>query len=165
MEYENLTNDNIDVAIRIQKDIFPLENGSEDLKEALNNICPPHQFMQKYWLAKNNNKYIGICGLYSYNDYPKDAWLGWFGVIKEERKKGFGTQILNDTINLAKNLEFETLRLYTDEIDNSIAIKLYKKIGMISEIYNNTEDLHFEIGKTMIFSKSLVGKKSQLMEQ
>ena len=51
MKLELLNDDNIDIAIKIQRDIFPLENGSEDLKEALANICPPHQFLQKYWLA------------------------------------------------------------------------------------------------------------------
>ena len=58
MEFELLNVDNIDVAIRIQKEIFPFENGSEDLKEALNNVCPSHQFLQKYWLVKSEDKYL-----------------------------------------------------------------------------------------------------------
>ncbi|MBQ9791326.1 MAG: GNAT family N-acetyltransferase [Clostridia bacterium] len=162
MKLELLNEDNIDIAINIQKEIFPLENGSEDLKEALANICPPHQFLQKYWLAKNNDKYVGICGLYAYKSAPKDAWLGWFGVIQDERRKGFGTQILSNTIQIAKNFGFHTLRLYTDEEANDTAIKLYEKIGMIREIYNNPEDVHFKIGNTLIFSKSLTNKNTTL---
>lgn len=50
MELELLNDYNIDIAIKIQREIFPLENGSEDLKESIANICPPHQFLQKYWL-------------------------------------------------------------------------------------------------------------------
>ena len=162
MELELLNDKNIDIAIKIQRDIFPLENGSEDLKEALANTCPPHQFLQKYWLAKDNDKYVGICGLYAYNFAPKDAWLGWFGVIPNERRKGFGAQILSDTMQIATIWGFDTLRLYTDEKEYHMAIQLYEKIGMIREIYDNPEDVHFKIGNTLIFSKSLINEKTTL---
>jgi len=158
MNFEILNEDNLEIAIQIQHEIFPLENGSEDIKETINNSLPKHQFLQKYWLAKVGNKYVGICGLYAYKSAPKDAWLGWFGVIERERGKGYATQILKYSMSKAKELGFETLRLYTDEEDNSNAIKLYQKFGMISEVYNNAEDVHFEISKTLIFSKSLTDK-------
>ena len=54
MEFEILSKENLDIAIKIQHDIFPLENGSEDLKETINERLPNHQFLQKYWLAKEN---------------------------------------------------------------------------------------------------------------
>ena len=162
MEFEVLSKENLDIAIKIQHNIFPLENGSEDLKETINEGLPNHQFLQKYWLAKVNNKYVGICGLYAYKSAPKDAWLGWFGVVEDERRKGFATEILEFSMQQAKNLGFETLRLYTDEEDNASAIKLYDKFSMISEIYDNPEDVHFEISKTLIFSKSLTDKPTTL---
>ncbi|MBQ8424474.1 MAG: hypothetical protein IJX17_00450, partial [Clostridia bacterium] len=43
-----------------------------------------------------------------------------------------------------------------------IAIKLYEKIGMTREIYDNPEDVHFEIGNTLIFSKGLINEKTAL---
>lgn len=162
MDFEVLSKENLDSAIKIQHEIFPLENGSEDLKETINATLPNHQFFQKYWLAKIDNKYIGICGLYAYKFAPKDAWLGWFGVVKEERGNGYATRILEFSMDQAKKLGFETLRLYTDEEDNASAIKLYNKFGMISEIYDNPEDVHFEISKTLIFSKSLTDKSTTL---
>lgn len=162
MEFEILSRENLDIAIKIQHDIFPLENGSEDLKEAINGVLPNHQFFQKYWLAKVNDEYIGICGLYSYKFAPKDAWLGWFGVVDHARGKGYATKILEFPMQQAKKFGFETLRLYTDEEDNSNAIKLYDKFGMISEIYDNPEDVHFEISRTLIFSKSLTDKATTL---
>ena len=162
MEFEILSKENLDIAIKIQHEIFPLENGSEDLKETINEGLPNHQFLQKYWLAKVNNEYIGICGLYAYKSAPKDAWLGWFGVVESARGKGYTTKILEFSMQQAKKLGFETLRLYTDEEDNACAIKLYEKFGMISEIYDNPEDMHFEISKTLIFSKSLIDKSTTL---
>ena len=162
MKLELLNDNNVDIAIKIQRDIFPLENGSEDIKEALANNCPTYQFLQQYWLAKDNDKYVGICGLYAYKSAPKDAWLGWFGVVEDERRKGYGTQILCATMQLAKDFGFETLRLYTDDEENAHAVKLYEKMGMIREIYDNPADAHFQIGNTLIFSKSLVNEKTTL---
>ena len=164
MYLELLNTKNIDIAIKIQKEIFPLENGSEDLKEALNSICPPHQFLQRYWVAKENDEYVGICGLYAYKFAKKDAWLGWYGVLDEKRGKGFGKTILIDVMNKAKEMGFENFRLYTDEEDNAVAIKLYEKMGMTKEFYNNEEDVHFHIGKTLIYSKSLTDKKVLLWD-
>lgn len=162
MTLEEVNIHNIDIAIDIQHSIFPLENGSQDLIDSINNNIPKHQFLSKYYLAKYNNEYIGICGLYAYNDYPTDAWLGWFGVIEKERNKGYGTNILKKCFLKAKKQGFENIRLYTDEIDNANAIKLYKKFGMIHEIYNNPKDIHFEIGNTLIFSKNLYNKPVDL---
>lgn len=59
-------------------------------------------------------------------------WLGWFGVLNEFRRKGYGQQILIDTINMAKDLAkkypIKYFRLYTSEKDDSIAQPLYYKI-------------------------------------
>ena len=162
MEFELVTPKNVELAIKIQKEIFPLENGSEDLKEASLGICPPHQFLQKYWIARQDNEYLGIIGLYAYKDYPKDAWIGWFGLLKQNRGKGYGKQILYFIKNEALNNGFTTLRLYTDEEDNFIATKLYEKIGMIKEKYINEDDIHFQTSKTLIYSISLTDKSVEL---
>ena len=160
--FEELSQNNLELATKLQNDIFPLENGSEDLKESVENGVPSHQTIQRYWLAKVGNEYIGITGIYAYKVAPNDAWLGWFGVEEKARGNGYATQILDWTINKVKQLGFETLRLYTDEEDNSEAVRLYEKFGFMSEVYDNPEDVHFEISKTLIFSKNLLGKKTKL---
>lgn len=162
MIFEEITNKNFERAVKIQNDIFPLENGSQDLRDSIDGTIPKYQFLQKYWLVNVKGEYIGICGLYAYNDYPKDAWLGWFGVVENQRRKGYGTQILQKVFEMASSLGFENLRLYTDEEGNAIAVKLYKKLGMTSEVYDNPDDVHFEIGRTLILSKSLMGNKVSL---
>ena len=128
MDFQIVRKENINMAINIQHELFPMENGSEDFKEAIHNKMPDYLFLKQYWLAKINNKYIGIYGLYSYKFEPKDAWLGWFGVVENERRKGYGTSILKFTMQKAKQLGFENFRLYTDEEDNANAVKLYKKL-------------------------------------
>ena len=156
MEYKVIDNKNIDIAVEIQKIIFPMDPGEKALRIAANNKCYSDLSMLKYWLVENKGKVIGICGLYSYKSTPKDVWLGWFGVLEDERGKGYGKEILNYMIQSAKDLGYENFRLYTDEIANEKAIKLYEKIGMTREEYLNPEDKHFKFSNTLIFSKSLV---------
>ena len=57
MNLEVLNDENINSAIEMQKEIFPLENGSEDLKEALNNIC---QNKGVWYYDKEIFKYIYV---------------------------------------------------------------------------------------------------------
>ena len=162
MEYLIVDDKNVKTAIEIQEKIFPLESAEDALRRAATNNIYSYLKSLKYWLVKKNGKYVGICGLYAYKSDPKDAWLGWFGVLESERKKGYGTQILSHIMQLAKELGYENFRLYTDEISNAKAVKLYESFGMIREIYNNSEDSHFQIGNTLIFSKNLLNKPTSL---
>ena len=153
---------NLNKAIKIQKAIFPLENGGKDLFDSVQG--KPLHFLEKaeYFIVDADDKTVGICGIYSYKDYKNDAWLGWYGIVEEERQKGYGTKAFNYILTRAKERGFEHLRLYTDEIDNAKAIKLYEKMGMTKETYQNEKDSHYEVGQTLIFSKNLIGKKVAL---
>ena len=149
-------------AIKIQKEIFPLECGEFDINASVSGEIPSWDSFIKYYLIKQDKVFVGICGVYAYKDYPKDAWLAWFGVLEPFRRKGIGTLALNFCIETAREMGYETFRLYTDDVENATAIELYKKIGMNGEEYTNKKDLHFEVGKTFVFSLSLNGKKPAL---
>jgi len=53
---------------------------------------------------------------------------------------------------------FKNFRLYTDLIDNHIAVELYRKVGMIEEPYL-AEDMGDE--KVTVFSKNLFSEKTE----
>jgi len=113
--------------------------------------------MQQYWLIKVDSKYVGVTGLYSYKEFPDDIWLAWFGILKPERRKGYATATFKKMLKKSKENGYQTLRLYTDKIENSDAVCFYKKMGMTSEIYVNPKDPHDEEGGTLIFSMSVQG--------
>ena len=110
----------------------------------------------KYYIVYDNNEEIGITGIYYY-DY-ESAWLGWFGVLPNKRSKSYGKRILEKTMELAKQKGFKTMRLYTDELNNSNAINLYKKLGFVGEKYS-AENLTYDC---YIYSKSLNNEKVEL---
>ena len=162
LNYVEINEKNIELAIKIQNEIFPNENAAYNYYEFINKI--PYRKELIYWLVFDKDKAIGVSGLYSHLEYPDDAWLGWYGVLEKERNKGYGKKMLEDFERVAKEKGYKHIRLYTDEEDNKNAICLYKKLGMIGEKYeNDNEKLDEEfISQTLIFSKSLTKDKCKL---
>lgn len=108
---------------------------------------------------------VGVTGIYEIPEYSDTVWLSWFGIKKEYRKLGYGKQILDYTIEVAKALNKKYLRLYTFEIWNNEAQIFYKRNMDLEEYYYNDKE-HKDIfeGKPKIFSISLCNKKVELWD-
>ena len=159
MEFRKITKDTLAIASKIQNEIFPMEDGTENFIECVEKN--PYRKEMDYYLVYVGDVPMGVTGIYSYHEYPNDAWLAWFGVLTSFRNQGYGSLIFDWTVLLAKNKGYRTLRLYSDETFRE-AHQLYKKKGMISEIYDNPEDKDpYEPDglKTYIFSMSLTEEK------
>ena len=147
MEFIEITMDNILEATKIQMDIFgPKECAYLCYLQHIQNNDPP------YYIVRDKGEIIGVSGIYIEPFEPETAWLGWFGVKSEYRSKGYGTKILNKTIDIAKNNGFKFFRLYTDMI-NPEAHGLYDNIMDFCEKYveNNYH--------VLVYSKSLCDVK------
>ena len=88
------------------------------------NIIPNNDNLYwQSWLSYRNSILIGICGLYE--DIKKRMWMGWFGVLPSQRKKGYGNVLLNYMEYKTKQLGYNNLYCYcTDE-----PLGFYKKNG------------------------------------
>lgn len=158
LQYIEVNKDNLEIAVKIQNEIFPLENGRENYIEGITN--DPYRKEMTNYIVYNGEIPIGVVGLYSYNEYPSDAWLSWYGVIDKYRNKGFGSRIFDFFEELALRKGYSSIRVYTSK-EFDTAIGLYEKKGMIKEYYNNELESD-EINKeTIIYSKSLTEEKIQ----
>lgn len=163
LKFEKVTKNNLKLAIKIQNEIFPTENGALNLTASTDENFKKETYGKNaresliFWICKNNNIPIGITGIYVYSQYPQDAWCGWYGVLPKYRKQGHGKEIFLWTISKAKNMGLKNFHLYTDLEDNKIAVGLYRSVGMIEENYT-AEDMGNE--KILIFSISLTSKKT-----
>ena len=158
LNFVEVTYDNLDIAVKIQNDIFHLEDGKQNYIEGITND-PYRKEMVNYIVYDNENP-IGVVGLYSYNEYPDDAWLSWFGVLNKYRKNGKGSKIFDFFEKLAIKKGYLAIRVYTsDEFDS--AISLYEKKGMIKEFYNNELESEEINNETIIYSKSLTNEETQ----
>ena len=153
LRFDEITKDNLELAVKVQNNIFPEEDGRENYIEAINK--DPYRRELIFWLVYDKDEPVGVSGLYSYYEYKDDAWLGWFGVLPDKRNKGYGWKILDHFEDYARKQGYKAVRLYTSEEDNKEAIKLYTKRGMIKEKYNNKDEDKEVIKSTYIFSKSL----------
>ncbi len=154
--YKEINNDNLMLAVKTQMKIFPEESALEHYKWGIKT----NREYEKNYLVYDSDKIVGVTGIYSNEDLEDShsIWLGWFDVLEKYRKKGYGTIILNDTINFAKELSkkypIKYFRLYTDKEENKTSLYLYDKVMDIKEVYNNKDDLNYN-GNCVIYSKSL----------
>ncbi len=156
LKYAEVDSNNLELAVNIQNAIFPLEDGRQNYIEGITNN--PYRKEMVNYIVYDNEIPIGVVGLYSYNEYPRDAWLSWFGVLQEYRQKGYGSKIFDFFENLALKKRYTSIRVYTDdEFDK--AILLYEKKKMVKEFYKNALESEEINNGTIIYSKSLTKKQ------
>ncbi len=114
----------------------------------------------KYWevyITRQSNQSVAVSGLYQRPETaPSDAWLGWFGVVIEKRRKGVGSWCLRATQDKAEQQAISRLLVYCDASASAVHSFYrqhgFKLVGLASK--------HFE-GATatpndLVFAKSLV---------
>ena len=154
MTLEKITKSNISLAIRVQEELFPDESGRANLEESLESGSG-----FAYYLILDEENCAGIIGLYSYPEDPESAWLGWFGIRENFRRKHLGSKALEWFEKTAEAEGYRFTRLYTDALDNEAAIAFYKSNGYLCEPYRNLQDPACIKLKTLIFSKALSSEK------
>lgn len=151
LKYIKVTAKNLDIAYQIQANEWPSDKDYENFVETA-----------KLNDAKNINfivycgkKPIGITGVYTEENDKRTMWLNWYCVVPEERGKGYGRQILLDTIEYCK--KFDDIDYF--RIDTSFNIKrassrLYLQVMDIIEKYTAEDDENYKSGN-YICSKRL----------
>lgn len=156
LTFETVTQNNLDLIVDIQTQIFPNESARQNYIDTLEKN--PYRKEIANWLVYDQDKPIGIVGFYSYHEYPQTAWLGWFGVLEKERGKGYGSAIFDFFIEYAKKRGYTEARLYTDKLSNIEALDFYKHKGMTAENYTNERESKEVTDSTLLFSLSLTDK-------
>lgn len=158
LKYMEVNSGNLDLAVKIQNAIFPLEDGRQNYIEGITK--DPYRKEMVNYIAYDGEIPIGVVGLYSYNEYPFDAWLSWFGVLEEFRHNGYGSKIFDFFEKIALEKGYTSIRVYTDsEFDE--AILLYEKKGMLKEFYTNQLESEEINNSTIIYSKSLTKESTR----
>lgn len=141
--YKVLDENNIDLAIKLQEEIF-----AEDKKslEYFNQTVHADNPNIKYYLAYLNKEVIGITGYYELAEYPDDIFIGRFGILPNYRNNGLGKRLFLDTINMVYRLDKKFLRIIVND-----HIRL--SIEPLCKEYMDTWESYDE--ETIIYSKNL----------
>ena len=150
LEYQKLTKENYFKVLEIKHKLFPESSSDEDYENYFNNVTKSN-----YYLILLNNVPCATIGWYEFDS--KNAFIGWFGVLKEFQNKGIGSQILNYVINEIKLLNYAYVRVYTDKVENFVSTKLYKKLFDLEEAYTYPDKLG-STGNFVIYSKFLTNE-------
>jgi putative acetyltransferase len=83
------------------------------------------------WVAENDKKIVGCCGIYPTSGLPKNcAELVKYYLFKESRGKGIGRMLMEKSIQSAKI--FKYTELYLESLPEfSNAVSIYEKQGFI----------------------------------
>ncbi|QIA09368.1 GNAT family N-acetyltransferase [Draconibacterium halophilum] len=81
------------------------------------------------WVAENNDEILGCCGIYPTDGLPGGcAELVKFYLLAKARGKGLGTQLMQQSIESAKELGYSEIYIETlPEFDN--AVGMYERAG------------------------------------
>ena len=148
--FKSLTKNDLSLIIKIQKELFPEHSAKINYEESLVGKTD-----NEYFLIYVANECIGILGIYHYPSDYENAWLDWFGILKQYRRKGHGSKIIRHFESIAKERGFKFAHLYTDKYINDAAISFYKSLGYVSEDYKNDSDPAYKDYHILIFSKPL----------
>ena len=154
-----ITEENLDYAIRVQNEIFDEYNGKNNYISSVKNSK-----QSQFFLVFEKDKCIGVTGIYSYKNDHDNAWIGFFGIKEEFRNKGLGSKVLKLTEKYAKSNGYRFIRLFTDKLDNDIAINFYKKNGYTFEDYYNEEEALKDEFNVVIGSKALLDEAVPLWD-
>lgn len=147
-----ITKENMDLAMEIEKILFPEYSAEVNYRESVEKITT-----NRYYLLYIGDNCVGISGIYAYDVDPHSAWLGWFGILPQYRRNGYGSMALRLYENEARELGYTYARLYTDRDGNDVAIAFYENNGYSAEEYRNANDMIIQKYPILIFSKNLTG--------
>ena len=150
MTLDRITESNLSYALAIQEELFPGESAKTNYEDSLVDSSS-----YEYYLIYEDGICAGIIGLYSYPEDPDSAWLGWFGIREDFRRKHLGSRALTWFEEMAVAKGYRFARLYTDATDNDAAIAFYKANGYTCESYLNLQDPACIQYPSLIFSKPL----------
>jgi GNAT superfamily N-acetyltransferase len=132
LTFEQITFENLAQAIAAAWQIFPYEIHAEGFwpevayKMAIEQQNPRFA----YYLARDSEKIVGITGHDPAEDGQPEMWLGWFGVLPAERRKGYGSKILLATCEIIGGFGISSLCTYSgDREEERAAHRLYLQTG------------------------------------
>ena len=129
---ERITSKNLAKAIAAAWQIFPYETHAQGFWPEIAYKMAIEQRSSRfaYYLARDNEKIVGITGHDPAEDGQAEMWLGWFGVLPAERRKGYGSKILLATCEIISGFGISSLYLYSgDREEERAAQRLYLRNG------------------------------------
>ena len=98
----------------------------------------------KFQVAEENGKIIGLGGIFFFGDV---CFIGYMAVLPEIRRKGLGTAIFSNLLEIGKLKGCKTFMLYASELGEPI----YQKFGL--ESMEVSEDV-FESEYSIVFDEA-----------
>lgn len=122
---------------------------------------PEESYLWEVWIIKQDDKTIGICGLYSIDkDSVENLWLGWFGIIPDFRFQKLGNVVIDFLKEKAKEIGATNIMSYVGS--DGKPLTFYKRngfevIGTVGEYIkeHNLDLSNFEVEEDYVIKIDL----------
>ncbi len=118
--------DDLNKVIKIEREAFSNPWNRKFFKEEL-----IHNSFALYLTAKIEDEIIGYVGCW-FKNRANEVHIVNLAVKKNKRRQGIGTYLINEIVDMAKNLNAKSVTLEV-RITNKAAIDLYKELGFIED--------------------------------
>lgn len=130
LRFERLSRRNLELIEKIALDCFGKVYVNKEVKKWLRRrLDRKHTAVNdvlEYYLVYTGKKPVGITGFYHVMG-EKNFWLGYFGVVKEERRKGLGSHMLEQTLTMSKKFGCRQFGAWTT---SKRASEFYRRNGL-----------------------------------
>jgi GNAT superfamily N-acetyltransferase len=92
----------------------------------------------RFLIAEENGKLFGVGGVFL---FKKVCSFGYMAVLPEFRGRGVGTEIFRNLLEIANNLNCETMLLYASELGK----RIYRKFGFQGSFYGTMYQLPMHV--------------------
>lgn len=158
LTYQKVDTTNLQLALSIQHQVWPDEEPDQDYKSK---PLHPDDSSNVSWLVYHSNNLIGLTGVFTFDahepayDQNDSIWMDWFAILPEFRGRGFGKQVLLDTIEYCRKLQkHKFFRIDTVYYPDRPAVSLYDSIMELKEKYS-AESLDEPGQYYLVYSRSL----------
>ncbi len=158
LTYQKVDTNNLRLALGIQHRIWPGEGVDEDYLEK---PLHPEDNSNASWLVYYQGRLVGLTGVFTFDpdeagyDNGESVWMDWFAILPEFRRRHFGRQVLQDTINYCRQLgTHKFFRIDTTYFPGRPAVSLYDQVIPLREECT-AEDTPAKKQNYLIYSCSL----------
>lgn len=160
LRFVTVTDDKLDLAEEVFHRVFSwmpelkpftmMRDIDPKLDAAMKNQC-----RNEANIVYDDDALVGLEGIYIIPGNEDSGFLGWFGVVPEQRRNHYGAKVLKLHEDELKKRGYKFSRLWTDTQNNEKTHKFYQSQGYVGEVYNCPHDPLFKPGTLTIYSKSL----------
>jgi len=123
----------LSVLLAEEKDGLNFKPPAYNEREARMWLEMPYVLPDGYFIAKHDDRYVGVLDVNRHDSLPRGVSLSGPGVLPAYRRRGIGTDLMLRAVEFSKTNNYDVIRIFNRPTDQSL-LRLLRKIGFKTEL-------------------------------